>query len=100
MPVADARDRLRGVFPERPVPEHVLLIETRVHLTERGNVVAEQLLGVHARERMAARDVIRYVEITGRVTLGRYEVRVFHKTEERHVAVGDVRPVRRAVLMA
>ena len=76
------------------------MIETRIHLTERGDVVMEQLLGVHARERMAARHVIRHVEITGRIPLGRHKVGVLHKTEERHVAVGDVRPVRRAVLTA
>ena len=96
MPVADARHGLRGLFAERPVPHHVVPVEARIHLPERGEVVVQELLGVHAREWVAARDVIGHIQVTRRVALGWHEVGVLDQTEERDLAVCDVRPVRGA----
>src|SRR5688572_6643658 len=93
MAVADARDGLGGLLTERPVPQDVMPIEARVHLSQRCHVMRQQLLGVHAREWVAAGHVVRHVEVARGVALRRNEIRVLDEAEERYLAIGDVRPV-------
>ena len=97
--VADGHDRLRRGLAVQPARADPVRREARVDLPQARQVRGQQLLGSQVQQRVAGREVVGDVEkAPAAVALAIDEVRVLDEADERHLGVGDVRPVERREL--
>ncbi|MCH9003090.1 MAG: hypothetical protein IIC02_10995 [Planctomycetes bacterium] len=94
--VARVHDRLAGAILEQPHLAHPGGVEGRVDATDVRQVALEGLLGRLLHHRVAGVAIVREVDdVVAAVALGRHEVGLLHRHDERAVVVGHRQPVRR-----